>query len=183
VGRAHNPEVAGSNPAPATTKGPHKRAFCVATLSPASCYPFCYRPRGVVQVGSFRRWSATTAPSSSRSSFEMGYSSPSATARPVSTSACPKRHADIPQERLRVFTTPVVPSLAGHVDPFYGVSAESCSSKDRATAQLFGRSRGDRATTSMRKACRSSHGRLRERRPVSRAVRALGAPCPSRRPL
>src|SRR6266545_7973692 len=28
IGWSHNPEVAGSNPAPATPKGPHTRAFC-----------------------------------------------------------------------------------------------------------------------------------------------------------
>jgi hypothetical protein len=32
-GEAHNPEVAGSNPAPATAKGPHLRAFRVYARS------------------------------------------------------------------------------------------------------------------------------------------------------
>jgi hypothetical protein len=40
IGWSHNPEVAGSNPAPATQKGPQTRAFCfqigrqVADLAP-----------------------------------------------------------------------------------------------------------------------------------------------------
>src|SRR6266542_3575576 len=29
IDASHNPEVAGSNPAPATAKGPHTRAFCL----------------------------------------------------------------------------------------------------------------------------------------------------------
>jgi hypothetical protein len=128
-----------------------------------------------------------------------------------------------------VFTTPVVPSLAGHVDPFYGVSASErpphcwpllptgrqALGLEATAYGLGGRSdlapklagmadaelrsivivEGQSDGAAVRALARRQgydldaegvsvvHGRLRERRPVSRAVRALGAPCPSRRPL
>jgi hypothetical protein len=44
--RAHNPEVAGSNPAPATEKGPHTRAFVIRRdAAPSILYP-CLCPSG-----------------------------------------------------------------------------------------------------------------------------------------
>src|SRR6266496_91959 len=43
IGWSHNPEVAGSNPAPATTKGPAKRGllFPVMTAGHEICTRFC----------------------------------------------------------------------------------------------------------------------------------------------